>query len=380
MPGMEPIECGTVAMPSSGRREPTPIPVHRARRPTTHPGVQGVQGWPRSVDGWEAGTLRYDDWGGRSPRWAGVRSETVDVRGTAAHVLRADAGTDAPPGAPTHLLLHPMTSGATMWLDVINPLTALGPVVAPDLPGAVLGETAAPIPQAGKAQPRARFVRALTSALGLERVVVHGWSMGALVALRFAAATPERVAGLVLVGAPLPVPMSKPERLGWRTVGRAALELGTALSRVAVRLGGSRAAARKSRYTDPDQPSTRIDKAAGGDLSRCSREFFALLSEQLGELASKPGRMDASVLAFASVLDAILIDQRPTLAAIQTVKAPTLVMWGDQDPFIEQPMVDQIAELRPDWQFEQFARAGHLLPVELPDEYVRLVGTWLASQ
>jgi pimeloyl-ACP methyl ester carboxylesterase len=90
--------------------------------------------------------------------------------------------------------------------------------------------------------------------------------------------------------------------------------------------------------------------------------------------------MDASVLAFASVLDAILVDQRPTLAAIQMVKAPTLVMCGDQDPFIEQPMVDQIAELRPDWRYEQFAGAGHLLPVEQPDEYLATVGAWLASR
>jgi pimeloyl-ACP methyl ester carboxylesterase len=76
---------------------------------------------------------------------------------------------------------------------VINPLTALGPVIAPDLPGAVLGETEAPISRAGKAEPSARFVRALTPALRLDRLVLHGWSMGGLVALLFAADSPARV-------------------------------------------------------------------------------------------------------------------------------------------------------------------------------------------
>jgi len=322
--------------------------------------------------------LKYYDWGERTHRWAGIRSETLDVGGTSAHVLRAEASPDAPPGAPTHLLLHTMTSGASMWLDVINPLTALGPVIAPDLPGAVLGETEAPIPRAGKAAPSARFVRALTSVLGLDRVVLHGWSMGGLVALLVAADSSAQVSGLVLAGAPLPVPMTAAERLGWRTLGRAGLVAGTALARVAVRIGGSRVATMKSRYTDPDRLSDRI-KAAGGDPSRCSPEFFALLSEQLKQLSARPRRMDASVLAFASVLDAILVDQGPTVAVIERVEAPTLVLWGDQDPFVEQPTIDRLAELRPDWQLEEISGVGHLLPVEVPDYYVRAVGAWLAD-
>jgi pimeloyl-ACP methyl ester carboxylesterase len=323
--------------------------------------------------------LRYDDWGERTHRWAGIRSETLDVGGTSAHVLRAEASPDAPPGAPTHLLLHTTTSGATMWLDVINPLTALGPVIAPDLPGAVLGETEAPISRAGKAEPSARFIRALTSALMLDRVVLHGWSMGGLVALLYAADSPTRVSGLVLAGAPLPVPMTTVEQFGWRTLGRAGLVVGTALARVAVRIGGSRVATMKSRYTEPDRLSDRI-KAAGGNPSRCSREFLALLSEQLKQLSARPGRLDAAVLAFASVLDAILVDQRPTVAAIERLAAPTLVLWGDQDPFVEQPTIDRLAELRPDWQLEEFPGVGHLLPVEVPDDYVRAVGAWLAGR
>lgn len=44
-------------------------------------------------------------------------------------------------------------------------------------------------------------VRALLDALDVERAVIVGHSMGAAIALLFAAAYPERVAGLVLVGA-----------------------------------------------------------------------------------------------------------------------------------------------------------------------------------
>jgi len=79
------------------------------------------------------------------------------------------------------------------------------------------------------------------------------------------------------------------------------------------------------------------------------------------------------------VLDAILVDQRPTVAVIERVEAPTLVLWGDQDPFVEQPTIGRLAELRPDWQLEEISGVGHLLPVEVPDYYVRAVGAWLAD-
>jgi hypothetical protein len=62
------------------------------------------------------------DWGQRSTRWAGVNSEVVDIGGTRVHYLRAGAEASG----PTHLLIHPMGSGAWSWMDVIGPLSASG--------------------------------------------------------------------------------------------------------------------------------------------------------------------------------------------------------------------------------------------------------------
>lgn len=111
--------------------------------------------------------VQYSDWGVRSPRWAGIGSETVDVDGTSVHYLRAEAGVDVPAEAPTHLLVHPMAVGGTFMLDLIRPLTAFGPVVAPDLPGSIFGHTVTPRPGAARVESNARFLQALTSALGL---------------------------------------------------------------------------------------------------------------------------------------------------------------------------------------------------------------------
>jgi pimeloyl-ACP methyl ester carboxylesterase len=76
--------------------------------------------------------MECSDWGERSPRWAGIRSQTAEVCGSSVHFLTADA---ARPEAPAHLLVHGMAGSATNWLDTIRPLTAHGRVIAPDLPG-----------------------------------------------------------------------------------------------------------------------------------------------------------------------------------------------------------------------------------------------------
>jgi pimeloyl-ACP methyl ester carboxylesterase len=131
-----------------------------------------------------------------------------------------------------------MAAGGVLMLDLIRPLSAFGPVVAPELPGSIFGQTSTPHPRAGRIETNARFVRTFTSALGLDRVVVHGWSMGAAVALRFAADEPDRVVAAVLACPPLPAPLTRAERLGWQTLGRPALAVGPILARGLVRLVG----------------------------------------------------------------------------------------------------------------------------------------------
>jgi pimeloyl-ACP methyl ester carboxylesterase len=324
--------------------------------------------------------VRYDDWGERSARWAGIRSEVVDVHGTSVHLLRADASSHAPPDAPTHLLIHPMASGATFWLDVLGPLTAHGPVLAPDLPGAAFGHTAAPNPSAARAEPSARFLRALTSTLGLDQVVAHGWSFGGLVALLSADQEPGRVHRLVLTNPTLPGPMTAAERAAWQTLGRLAVFIGPWLVRGLLRALGPRLVdLKKQRFANPNVLSASRLDVAGGDLSRCSPELVALLAKQLEELRSQPRRLRGGVVAFASALSAMFIDQRPAGEAIGRLSAPTLLLWGDQDPLIERGVIDHLIARRPDWELRVFETVGHLPPWEVPEAYVEAVGGWLAK-
>ncbi|QSB16856.1 alpha/beta fold hydrolase [Natronosporangium hydrolyticum] len=322
--------------------------------------------------------VRYRDWGDRCRRWRGIRSETLRVAGRRVHLLRADPGPDAPAGAPTQLLLHGLAGSGTAWLDVIAPLTRLGPVIAPDLPGSVFGETETRRARQARLPATVAFLPPLTAALGLGRLSVQGLSMGGLVGLQFAAAYPAIVERLVLVNPILPAPMSVPERLGWQTMGRLALAAGPAVARTLVRVWGRRLVDAKLRYlTDPGQLAAAGEQS-GGDLTRISPESLALAAEQTRELRDHPARLRYAVTAFASAAASMFVSRRRALAAIDQVAAPVLLVWGDQDRLVTRPVIDHAMARRPDWRLHVLESAGHTVPLELPDAYVEAVRGWLS--
>ena len=309
--------------------------------------------------------MEYRDWGERSPRWAGIRSQTVEVCGSSVHFLRADA---ARPDAPAHLLIHGMAGSATNWLDTIRPLTAHGRVIAPDLPGTLAGHTASPHRSAARAENNARFLRAFTATLGLRDVVAPGWSMGGLVALLFAGLAPERVGGLVLVAPALPGPLSAAQALGWQTLGRLTVSAVPPVLRGLLRLTGRRLLEWKKR---------RYDLATyGGDPSRLSHDITALWAEELDEMRARPDRLPDAVAAFASAVSAMYVNRRPVREAIGRVAVPALLLWGDQDPLIGRPVIDDLTARRPDWSLHVFESVGHLLPVEVASACADVIGGW----
>jgi pimeloyl-ACP methyl ester carboxylesterase len=316
--------------------------------------------------------MHHDDWGKRSPHWAGIRSEVVAVQGMKVHLLRADAAPEAPPAAPTQLFVHPMGASGALWLDVLGPFRAHGPVLAPDLPGA--GQTRPPRRSAARAERQASFLASLTATLGLDRVVVHGWSMGGLVAVLFAAHQPGCVQRLVLVNPTLPGPMSALGRLGWQTVGRGALRVVPALGGLLLRLPAVRRA--KLGATRDAQAAARF---AGGDLSRMSAEIAAVLDQERRGVFTQLWRLDGVAAAWTSAVTAMYVRRRPVEEAIDQVAAPTLLLWGDQDPLIDRTVIDGLITRRTDWNLRVVHGAGHVLPMEVPDRYVEVVTSWYTA-
>lgn len=74
----------------------------------------------------------------------------------------------------------------------------------------------------------------------------------------------------------------------------------------------------------------------------------------------------------------MFIDQRSTLQLLDRVPAPVLLLWGTEDPLIDEPS-HRLHAQRPGWTPHPIDRAGHLLPVERPNEYVAATRAWWTS-
>jgi pimeloyl-ACP methyl ester carboxylesterase len=299
------------------------------------------------------------DWGQRFPRWAGITSDVVDIGGTRVHYVRAGAEASG----PTHLLIHPMGSGAWSWMDVIGPLSTTGQVIAPDLPGS--GRSRPLHRGGGGIAVDAQFLDDFTAALGIERVVVHGHSMGGLVGGFFAGRVPDRVERLVLTSAPLPG-LPDPPRFpaAWRLAFRVARPVADVLVGAGIRL---KADAWQQWVEDRD--SSRL----GMDMSRISPELLSLAAEEVRRLAL-PWRIQGAVDAAISVLRALTVDEAETREALDAVVAPTLLLWGADDRVIPQRLIHDVQAAHPAWASRTIDGVGHVLPWEAPELYVELAG------
>ncbi|HET9345623.1 MAG TPA: alpha/beta fold hydrolase [Candidatus Limnocylindrales bacterium] len=306
------------------------------------------------------------NWGQRSPRWAGITSEVVDIGGTRVHYLRAGAdGT-----GPTHLLIHSMGSGSWSWMDVIGPLSARGMVIAPDLPGS--GRSRPIRRGVGNAVADAQFLDDFTAALGIEHVVLHGHSMGGLVGGLFAGRVPHRVERLVLTSAPLPG-LPDPPRFpaAWRVGLRVARPVADVLVGAAVHLKGSA----WRRWADGRNSAGLASAMARGgtDASRISPELLSLVAEEIGRLML-PWRIEGAVDAALSVVRALTVDEASTREYLAAIQAPTLLLWGADDRVIPRRLVEEVKAAHPSWHSRTIDGIGHLLPWESPEFYVELAG------
>jgi pimeloyl-ACP methyl ester carboxylesterase len=316
--------------------------------------------------------MQYTDWGERAARWSGIRSETVDVHGTKVHYLVTDQTRTSE--VPVHLLVPNPANGASNWLDVLAELRAHAHVIAVDLPGTIAGHTALPNRRAASIETNALFLRDFTDALELDRVVVHGWSAGGMIALLFANQAPERVAGLVLVVPALPPPLSDGEARMWQTLGRAGLAVVAPVARVLLRVSGRRILAWNLRQLDDPASIAGSKWHTGGDLTKMSAEIAGLMRDEMS--AVEPTRMESAVTVYASVMSLMLVRRRPVLDAMRRVEAPTLLVWGDEDRLTPRASIDDWTAQRPDWNLVVLHGVGHAPPFEVPADYARTVIDW----
>jgi 3-oxoadipate enol-lactonase len=134
---------------------------------------------------------------------------------------------EGPAGAPTVLLLHGWTASADLnWWRVYDAVGRIASIVAVDHRGHGRGiRSEEPFSLEAAADDAAGVARAL----GLDRVVACGYSMGGPIAMLLWRRHPELVDGLVFQATALEWRASRRERVIWKTMGvlEYVLRLGT---------------------------------------------------------------------------------------------------------------------------------------------------------
>jgi pimeloyl-ACP methyl ester carboxylesterase len=238
------------------------------------------------------------------------------------------------PGVPL-VLLHAFPLDRRMWDGV-----RLGDdveVVAPDQRG--FGGSSL-----GGGEPDLAAVAAdVIALLGGRRAVFGGCSMGAYVAMAVLRAAPELVAGLVLVS------------------GRATADTD---------------AGRANRYA----MAARIDDEGPGFVADAMLpallgvETHERRPEVVAAVRALVSEQDGAAVAWAQRAMAVRPDSSELLAGTDV---PTLIVRGEQDALIPLEEAEAMATLIPKAEVVVLAGAGHLPPVEAPEEFTGALARWL---
>ena len=271
-------------------------------------------------------------------RYAQAPSTFIEVEGVRVHLR--DTG---PRDAPVVILLHGFGSSLHTWEAWSQVLEARHRVIRYDQSGAGLTGVD---PTGDYSDARGmRVLLALMDRLGVERADLVGHSMGGRVAWRFAALHPERVRKLVLVS---------PDGFASHGIEYNKAPAVPMLFRLV-------------KYVMP-RPLFRPNVAAAyGDPSLLTDAVV----QRYYDLMRAPG-VRAALVARGEQL--VLPEPLPIL---RTIRAPTLLLWGEKDAMIPiDNAADYLAAL-PDARLKPLPGIGHVPQEEVPVASVQLVAEFL---
>lgn len=240
------------------------------------------------------------------------------------------------------LLVHAGVADRSMWSEHLGWLAEVGfRAVAVDLPG--FGEA---VIEDRLQAPWDDVLQTLRE-LGVARATLVGNSFGAAVALRLAAVAPEAVSALVLISPPPLVPDPSPAlRLAW-DAENAALERGDIDGAVAAVVAA---------WTQPHAPEALRQRVAA--MQRRAFEVQAAA----GEVKEAPDPLE---------------EHPEVLAELQI---PALLAAGEDDMADFRNSAEQLAAILPLARHKVIKGAGHLAPLEAPEEFKGLLLDFLRNR
>lgn len=235
------------------------------------------------------------------------------------------------------VLLHAFPLDHRMWDGVRAGIAEHVELITPDQRG--FGGTSL-----GDGEPDLAAVAAdVVDALAGRRVILGGCSMGGYVVMAVLREAPELVAGLVLVS----------------TRATADADAGRA-NRHAM---ASRIEEEGPGFVQDTVLPTLLGAETTDRRPEVVEAVRALVSEQ-----------DGAAIAWAQRAMAARPDSSEVL---RRTDVPTLIVRGEQDTLIPADEADALAALMPKAEVVVLAGAGHLPPLEVPEEFTGAVARWL---
>jgi 3-oxoadipate enol-lactonase len=230
------------------------------------------------------------------------------------------------------VFLHGVGSDKSVWRPQLDHFRGGRRAVAFDYPG--YGDSD-PAPPGTTRDDYAAAILSAMSELSIERAHVCGLSLGGVIAIAMHAASPERIASLILA-----------DTFAEHPEGRAFYDRSTAASSNMRALAESRVDALIAQPADPRVRSEVIET-----MSRIDPEAY---------------RTGAKAVWLA--------DQAQRASAI---RVPTLVLCGTEDRITPPALSTELTRLIPGARCELIDRAGHLSNLERPDVFNALVEAFI---
>ena len=250
-----------------------------------------------------------------------------------------------PREAPAILLLHGFGASLQAWDDWAPALEKNLRVLRIDIPG--FGLSGPAVNQDYSDAADVARVIAVMDQLGVQQVIVAGHSMGGRIAWNLAAAHPERVSQLVLLSPDgFPDPNAKSDKT-YEVPALLGL-LPYSLPQWALRMGGVAPA-----FADNSQLTPQM-------------------MQRYHDMMLAPG-----------VRTALLERMRQTrnsdpVSRLQSIKAPTLLLWGEKDAFIPVSNAQDYLKAMPQAKLVTLPDVGHVLHEEAPQASVQAVLDFLS--
>jgi pimeloyl-ACP methyl ester carboxylesterase len=231
----------------------------------------------------------------------------------------------APAADPPPLYLHGIPTSSDDWSELLERTGGL----APDLIG--FGRSGKGGHLDYSLGGLADFLIRFLDDIDVDRVKLVGHDWGAAVAIVLAQQHPDRVERLALCNPLAPVPSLHWDRLGriWRRPVLGELAMGSLTKRLVAR------ELRRAGATGEGWPPERIDA----------------VWEQFDQ-----GTQRAILRLHRSTTTQLLVN---TTATLDEVTQPTLIVWGDRDPWRTRADAEELAARLPNARLAAFQTAGH---------------------